>query len=203
MHHYVQPLWWRLLCPCTVGLGCDKKGDAFKYYRYAAFVHPLWSYGRPISSFSQEVLQTPKTFPKLAKLSQLHIMQCALCLQCWLVIIALCPLFSIHFPPHSSSEIKQQRVLHPISQQHKTFSPSKPSLHPELLLSEVLWTCEGGTDSKLPRTPQNKFSCTRMQRRLAHSSLQLSWELGMAAVELLLLLLVLLVVLGAKHSYPL
>ena len=110
---------------------------------------------------------------------------------------------SIHFPPHSSSEIKQQRVLHPISQQHKTFSPSKPSLHPDLLLSEVLWTCEGGTDSKLPRTPQNKFNCTRMQRRLAHSSLQLSWELGMAAVELLLLLLVLLVVLGAKHSYPL
>ena len=45
---------------------------------------------------------------------------------------------SIHFPPHSSSEIKQQRVLHPISQQHKTFSPSKPSLHPELPLSEVL-----------------------------------------------------------------
>ena len=33
---------------------------------------------------------------------------------------------SIHFPPHSSSEIKQQRVLHPISQQHKTFSPSIP-----------------------------------------------------------------------------
>ena len=80
---------------------------------------------------------------------------------------------SIHFPPHSSSEIKQQRVLHPISQQHKTFSPSKPSLHPELPLSEVL-CCEGGTDSKLPRTPQNKFNCTRMQRRLAHSSLQLS-----------------------------
>ena len=136
MHHYVQPPWWRLLCPCTVGLGCDKKGDAFKYYRYSAFVHPLWSYGRPISSFSQEVLQTPKTFPKLAKLSQLHIMQCTLCLQCWLVISALPPLVYIP-PPHSSSEIKQQRVLHPISQQHKTFSPSKPSLHPELLLSEV------------------------------------------------------------------
>ena len=45
-----------------------------------------------------------------------------------------------------------------------------------------------------------------MQRRLAHSLLELSSELGMAAVGLLLLLLVLLVllvVLGAKHSYPL
>ena len=75
---------------------------------------------------------------------------------------------SIHFPPHSSSEIKQQRVLHPISQQHKTFSPSKPSLHPELLSSEVLCCVVW---SALTRTPQNKFSCTRMQRRLAHSSL--------------------------------
>ena len=104
MHHYVQPPWWRLLCPCTVGLGCDKKGDAFKYYRYAAFVHSLWSYGRPISSFSQEVLQTPKTFPKLAKLSQLHIMQCTLCLkglQCWLVISALPPL--VYISPHTQA----------------------------------------------------------------------------------------------------
>ena len=101
MHHYVQPPWWRLLCPCTVGLGCDKKGDAFKYYRYAAFVHSLWSYGRPISSFSQEVLQTPKTFPKLAKLSQLHIIKCTLCLQCWLVIIAFYPL--VYISPHTQA----------------------------------------------------------------------------------------------------